>query len=45
MKLAEAKERIKRFRRDLMKFLESSDKDAKDGVYCLTVSLFPVTDE
>jgi uncharacterized protein (TIGR02147 family) len=44
-KLAEAKERIKRFRRDLMKFLESSDKDAKDGVYCLTVSLFPVTDE
>lgn len=44
-KLTEAKEGIKRFRRDLMKFLESSNKDKKDAVYCLKVSLFPITND
>lgn len=40
-KLPEAKERIKKFRRQLMKFLESSKK--RDRVYQMSIALFPVS--
>lgn len=40
-RLAEAKERIKVFRRELMQFLESGKN--KDEVYQMSFSLFPIT--
>jgi uncharacterized protein (TIGR02147 family) len=40
-RLEKAKEKIKKFRRDLMDFLEGGEE--KDRVYQLTISLFPVS--
>lgn len=40
-KIPEAKERIKKFRRELMEFLEASDE--RTSVYQLSISLFPVS--
>ena len=39
--LPQAKEKIKKFRRDMDRLLQSSD--TKDEVYHLSVSLYPVT--
>lgn len=40
-RIAKAREKIKKFRRDLMKFLEKGDE--KTAIFQLSVSLFPVT--
>jgi transcriptional regulator with XRE-family HTH domain len=40
-RLPEAKEKIKKFRREMMQFLENGK--SKDEVYQLSISLFPVT--
>ena len=42
-RLPEAKEKIKRFRRELMEFLEGGE--TKDAVFQLSVSLFPVSQQ
>ncbi len=41
--LKEAKKRIREFRRDMMGYLQRKDKKSFDDVYCLSVSLFPLT--
>lgn len=42
-RLEEAKQRIKKFRRELCEFLEAAEN--KDAIYQLSVSLFPLTKE